>query len=86
MLHRLLPPPGGPAAGSPILDGGLTAVAVGCPNLKHLDLNWCPNVMDGGLTAVAAGCPDLKHHHLSHCSNVTDGIVAPFLKVTTGAV
>ena len=46
-------------------DGGVKAVAAGCPNLQHLDLHCCTNVTDGGVAAVAAGCPNLQHLDLS---------------------
>ena len=48
-----------------VTDGGLEAVAAGCPNLQHLNLSWCSNVTDGGVEAVAAGCPNLQHLDLS---------------------
>ena len=58
-------------------DGGLAAVAAGCPNLQHLDLAGCEIVTDGGLAAVAAGSPNLQHLDPRGCGNVTDGRRTP---------
>ena len=51
---------------------GLGAVAAGCPNLQHLDLDDCWSVTVAGLGAVAAGCPRLQHVQLGYCGWVTD--------------
>ena len=61
------PPAPRPQRCSNVTDGGVKAVAAGCPNLQHLDLINCRNVTDGGLKAVAAGCPNLQHLNLTGC-------------------
>ena len=43
-----------------VTDAGLEKIAVGCPNLRHLNLRFCGNVTDAGLESIAAGCPDLQ--------------------------
>jgi hypothetical protein len=51
---------------------GVAAVAMGCPNLTHLNLASCENVTDAGLDKLAAGCPNLTSLDLNKCWNVTD--------------
>jgi len=54
--YPYFPPPFGGHCGqhldlfeySSVTDGGLGAVAAGCPNLRHLGLCSCGSVTDGG--------------------------------------
>ncbi|XP_010242708.1 PREDICTED: F-box/LRR-repeat protein 12 [Nelumbo nucifera] len=54
-----------------ITDGGLSAVANGCPSLTSVSLYRC-NITDAGLESLAKFCSSLKDMNLSHCSLITD--------------
>lgn len=42
------------------LDAGIAAIARGCPQLKRLNLSYCPLITGAGLTAIVAHCAQLE--------------------------
>jgi len=55
-----------------VTDGGVAAIAAGCPNLRALDLYACDKVTDQGVAAIREGCPRLAKLDLGRCYQVTD--------------
>ena len=55
---------------SRITDGGVSALAQGCPLLTSINLSGSRNITDAGILALAQGCSALKVINLSRCSNI----------------
>ncbi len=53
-------------------DGGVEAIARGCPNLESIDLSWCKNVTRFALEKLAGSCPKLKYFSSRGLASVTN--------------
>ena len=43
-----------------VTDAGVTALSIGCGQLRSINLSYCNKVTDAGVTALSAGCGRLQ--------------------------
>ncbi len=51
-------------------DGGVEAIARGCPNLESIDVSWCKNITRFSLEKLALSCPKLRYFSSGGLSSV----------------
>ena len=54
------------------IDIGVCYISENCPNLSHLEVNYCSGVSDKSLIALGQNSKELLHLNLAGCGKITD--------------
>lgn len=56
-------------------DWCIKQLALACPKLQFLDMNWCPSITRLGVSAILEKCSEIRHLDISHCDGLYNLVI-----------